>query len=269
MKNIILIISLFSVVILSSCEKVVDIDLKTSESTVVVEGLITDQSGMSYVKLTMSDAYFNAQQAKKVTNAEVKVSDGNTTMNFTQVQPGVYKPDANFAGTTGRTYSLTVTVDGKVFTSQSTLPSVTPIDSITYKYFPENNADGKDSGYYVYASFNEPAGLGNNYKVDLYQNNISKVERPADLILFDDKYIDGRYATDWELPYALEAGDSITLKMYSLDKAGFDFYSAMLDLADAGGLFGKTPANLPTNIKGDAFGYFGASAITVKSVNIK
>lgn len=256
-------------VVLSSCEKVVDVDLKTSESKVVVEGFVVDQPGMSYVKLSMSSAYFDAQHPNMLTNAVVKVNDGTGEISLIQTQPGIYKPDAGFAGEVGRTYNLTVTVDGKTYSAQSTLKSVPVVDSVTYKFFPANNAEGREEGYYAYGSFQEPAGFGNNYRIDLFANNVCKTERPGDIIVFDDKYTDGGYASGWDLPAKFQLGDTITLKMYSLDRPGFDFYTAMYDLAEAGGLFGKSPANVPSNIRGDAFGYFGASSVSEKWVVVK
>jgi len=271
MKNIksLLFIAL-ATVLFTSCEKVVDIDLETSKSKPVVEGLVADQPGMSYVKITMSSAYFDVQQQATVSGAEVEITDGNGVKTiFSETTAGNYMPPAGFVGHVNQSYSLKIVTHGTTLVAHSFMREVTEIESIKTKFFDDNNSEGKEKGYYAYVSFYEIPGLGDSYKIDLYSNGKSLVQRPNDLFYFEDKYIDGGHAVDWEFAQKLQKGDTITMKMYSLTEEGYSFYDALYLVAEAGGMFGKNPANVPTNIQGDAFGYFGASAINTMSAIVE
>lgn len=257
---------LLAVILFSSCEKVVDVKLENSESKPVVEGLVTNQPGMSYVKLTQSGSYFDVQHPEYIGGAVVEISDNNGDITiFHESSPGYYIPDAAFTGKVGQTYTLKVITGNSILMAHSFMRQVAEIEKITTKFFDENNAEGREKGYYAYVSFFELPGEGDSYKIDLYANGESMVKKPGDLFFFDDRFIDGGHAVDWDFDATLKKGDSITMKMYSLSPEGYKFYAAMLDIGEAGGLFGKNPANIPTNIIGDAFGYFGASAISFKS----
>lgn len=263
-------LSILVVVIWSSCEKVVEIDLATSASKPVIEGLVADTPGMSYVKLTRSDSYFNVQNLPKISGAQVTITDdqGVVTL-FTETSPGYYEPAPGFKGEVQATYQLSVMINGALLTSRSTMRPVTPIENIKTIFYDDNNSEGKEKGYYVYVSFYELPGKGDSYKIDMLVNGKSNVLRPDNLFYLNDKYIDGGHAVDFEFNQKVEKNDTIELLMYSLSPEGYQFYDAIYQIASAGGLFGKNPANIPTNISGDAFGYFGASAISSKTAIVQ
>ena len=51
--------------------------------------------------------------------------------------------------------------------------------------------------------------------------------------------------------------------MNSLTAEAFRFYEALINqFKDDGGVFKPSPASPPTNISGDALGFFGASALS-------
>lgn len=271
MKNIFALCFIIIVsAVFTSCEKVVDINLETSSPKLVVEGIVTDQPGMSYIRLSMSDSYFNVQNPSPVASAIVEITDnnGNTTI-FNESAPGFYQPDTSFLGQVSMSYNLKVLVNGKQYTAFATMRKGIEIETVTTKYFDENNSEGKEEGYYVYISFYELPGYGDSYKVDLFVNGQSVMNRPGDLFFFNDKYIDGGHAVDWEFAQKVNKDDTLRLRMYSLTKEGYEFYDAVYAISNAGGLFGKNPANVPTNITGDAFGYFGASAVHEKTAIVQ
>jgi len=271
MKNILSVsVILLAALLFTSCEKVVDIDLETSKSKPVIEGLVANRPGMSYVKISMSGSYFKVNEPSPVSGASVEVTDddGNEII-FTELTPGYYVPSAAFAGKAGQNYSLKVMISRKTYLARSFMREVTEIETITTKFFEDNNQEGKEEGYYAYVSFTELPGEGDSYRIDIYANGRNLTELPGDIFYFNDRFVDGGHAVEWEFVHTLAKGDSITMNMHSLTREGYEFYDAIYQIANAGGLFGKNPANIPTNIQGDAFGYFGASAISTKSIIVE
>src|SRR5689334_6344427 len=148
-----------------SCEKNITVDLPVPEQKIVVEGYIeTGQKAM--VTLTKSSAFFAPVDSASllsylVTNAVVTVSDGTTseqlllTIDTNQYIPVLYKSQT-LTGQEGRTYTLTVVVDGKTLTAVTTIPHAVPLDSVWYK-----EQEGHDSLGFAWAHLTDPDSLGN------------------------------------------------------------------------------------------------------------
>src|SRR4051812_13890627 len=113
MKNyIIVILALISTVTLISCEKTIKLDLRKTESKVVIEGLVTNLDGYQYIKVTRSADFYSTDKPPAVTDATVTVTDDqNGVYNFVynpqhkDGYEGVYLPETPFKGEIGRTYS--------------------------------------------------------------------------------------------------------------------------------------------------------------------
>src|SRR6478609_2678262 len=138
MKNIIITITLIA--IFASCEIPVELDLKQSVPTVVIEGQVTTRLGYQYVRVTRTAGFYDDGATPRVTNANVSVKDnlGNEFLfshnpEGKEDSAGYYLPNQPFAGEIGRTYTLTVEVDGETYTAQDKLFAVSGIDSLSYR----------------------------------------------------------------------------------------------------------------------------------------
>ena len=56
-----------------------------------------------------------------------------------------------------------------------------------------------------------------------------------------------------------QMGDVVTLKLISISEETYEYLQALSETPMQGGLFGKTPANVPSNIEG-GLGWFQASS---------
>jgi hypothetical protein len=119
----------------TSCEKVVDVDLSTSEPRLVIEASIQWLNGTSgneqIVKLSTTAGYFS-NEIPQVIDAVVYITNSsNTVFNFTQdTEPGIYKC-LNFNPVLNETYTLTVIYEGETYTSTEKLlntPTVTRVE---------------------------------------------------------------------------------------------------------------------------------------------
>lgn len=127
-----LLIVLFS---FTSCEKVIDVDLSTSEPRLVIEASIQWLNGTpgneQIVKLSTTTDYFSGE-IPPVTDAVVYITNSsNVVFNFTQdTELGIYKC-LNFIPVVNETYTLTVIYEGETYTSTEKLldtPTVTRIE---------------------------------------------------------------------------------------------------------------------------------------------
>ena len=65
---------LLTLVITSSCEDVIDVELDPAESQLVVDAWLTDQPTNQVIHLTQSQAYFDNSQVAGVIGAAVQVT---------------------------------------------------------------------------------------------------------------------------------------------------------------------------------------------------
>ncbi|WP_276497081.1 DUF4249 domain-containing protein [Pontibacter litorisediminis] len=258
MKKILLYFAAMLVLGLTSCEEVIDYELKTADTKLVVEGLITDQPGPYHVRLTTTKGYLAEGLTPGVNGALVIISDNHgTTDTLRQVSEGLYQT-SKLQGTPGHTYYLRAVVNGQEYTAQSYMPSVAPIDSLTFEY--QTAMDEEDEGYHPIIHFGDPQGKGNYYRWNVVVNGVPE---PDELAVLSDELYDGSYGHA-DMGFALQKGDKLKVEMYGIDKPAYKFWLALVNQQNAsGGPFESTPANAPGNISGGAIGYFGASAVTV------
>ncbi|HEU4717829.1 MAG TPA: DUF4249 domain-containing protein [Bacteroidia bacterium] len=251
---------LFAVFVLlaSSCQKVIDVDLNSKDPQIVIEGNITDQPGPYTVSITQTVNFSESNTFPPVTGATVNIADnvGNSET-LTENSPGVYQTNS-FQGVPGRTYTLTVITNGKTYTAQSTMPSAIPLDSLLLE---PNQSIG--SPYYIIPLFQDPAGKGNYYRCVETINHV----RNNGIFLFDDQFSDGLINGEPILDFTTELAhnDSVDVELQCLDKATYTYFFSLEQT-----LTGQTtaPANPVSNISNHALGYFSAHTVSRKSTVI-
>ncbi|MGL5891211.1 MAG: DUF4249 domain-containing protein, partial [Bacteroidia bacterium] len=211
MKRISLLIVTVAALVFGSCQKVIDIDLNSSDPKLVIECLITDSLSSYTVNLTRTIDYFDGGAIPQVSGAQVVISDdaGNTET-LTESQPGVYVT-ATTQGVAGRTYFLSVTVDGKSYTAQSRMPNEVPFDSVYAEYIPP--LFGGSGGYVVTGAVQDPINETNYYRQRLFFNGRQQ-DTAGTYFLADDRLSNGQYLTFPLFPAFAELGDTVDLEMY-------------------------------------------------------
>jgi hypothetical protein len=156
----------FVMLIMTSCEEDITVDLPVPEPRLVIEGYI-NPGGSAYVFISKSVAYFApvdsaALVSSAVKNAIVTVSDGTITDTLIEPAPdiGYFYISPNLHGEVGKTYSLkVVTETGETATAVTTIHPPVPLDSIWFLPQNENDTLG-----WIWARLTDPAGVQNNYR---------------------------------------------------------------------------------------------------------
>ena len=110
-----------------SCEEEFDLYLPPVEPQLVVDGLITNEYKRHTVFLTLSDNYDLGTPYPKVEGAIVSLNDGDNTFHMNETSAGVYKTDS-LSGEPGRTYTLSITWEGKTYTAQDKMLAVSDVE---------------------------------------------------------------------------------------------------------------------------------------------
>jgi hypothetical protein len=243
---------LFASLSLFSCEKVIDIEFNASEALIVIEGELTDDpSNPQTITISKTTDFQTTNDQLFVSGAVVLITDdaGNSVF-LSETSPGKYQT-TTLAGVPGRTYNLTVTYDGKSYTSSCKMPVKTTLDSLSIL---------KSLGFggvsrSVVPHFQDPAGKGNYYRARMYINN-----EFIESFIYDDEFLDGNYNTQGLQSFNQEIRkyDTVSVQFMNVDK-DVHFYFESLEANSSGPGGGvASPANPKSNIKGGALGYFSA-----------
>lgn len=279
-------IVIISILVLSSCEKVISFKPNSGEPTVIVEATIEDGQP-PVVVLSKSLDYFSEITPELLTNsfindAEIDVSNGTLThrlKEYSIITPEGYKlyyysiDSANlgtaFLGQTATNYSLRVNTGGKEYTATTTIPALTKIiDSLWW----QKSIDNPDTTQVLLMGRAvDPPGFGNYIRYFTSVNGDPFF--PGLNSVFDDQIVDGKtYSVqvekgvdrnteiDFDTYSYFNRGDTVTVKFTNIDKPTFDFWRTMeYSYSSIGNPF-SSPTKVISNIKGGGLGYFGGYA---------
>lgn len=267
MKNslYLLIIGLI-VVFTTSCEKVIDIDLKNADRKYVIEGVLTDQPNSCKVIISQTKAFDENNDFAGVKGAEVLITDeSGVTVALTETAEGVYETNL-VTGIPGNTYNLKVTINGEIFTASSTIPTPVVMDSL----FIRDNTFFNEKIRLANVQFQDPEGKANYYRFVQYINGVKdKTIFVRDDDLFDGRLIDAQLfsRTDDEDDdqNKIESGDEVRVEMFCIDAKVYKYWYS-LDQSARGESESASPANPVSNISGGALGYFSAHTYETKTI---
>lgn len=263
MKNTIYI--LLAVFFLSSCLEVIDLKHDDNAPVLIVDGVITNQPGPHFVKLSTTISFNSSKRALEVEDATVTLSnDLGEEEQLLHIGSGTYQI-TTMQGEVGRTYDLNVDYDGQTYTSQSTMLPVSEIAEMASNFRQATSLS--DAGYYVsMAALVSVPDQINYYRWKVYKSD-SLFSGKEDIIVAEDEYAEGSFEFEFEYPF--ELNDDVKVEMLSLNKDAFDYYNGLTEvLSSDGGLFSPPPVNAPSNISNGALGLFQANAVSTDMIAI-
>lgn len=256
-------------IIFTGCEDVITVELQNAEPQIVIEGTITDGPGPYTVKITKTTDFYEPGIYEKVTGAVVLINDtyrNNDTL--IEKEPGIYYTES-LTPSYNTLYNLEVMTKGEKYEASTELKIPIILDSISVSEGDNPFSDEEIYDIHLYAQDNP--GISDYAKMRIAVNG----EYEKDYYLYEDRLTDGNYLEgilNIEKD-KVNTGDTLTVEMSTINKAGYDFYSTLyqvLATSEEGfSSFTSAPANPKTNLNNGALGYFGAYSISTKSVVIE
>ena len=247
--------------LLTACEKEIDLDYRTVEPHYVAE--VEVKPGLATARLTTTRAVRDSRvEDTYVTGATVTVTmtPGGRSYKLTYKSRGVY--EAKVAGIEGQEYLADIEIDGSHYTSTSTMLSAPVINSfmLTWKDVVSERMLFGD------LRLQDNPTEHNYYFMHLYRNNIGyrwavmrDTSNPGDELqqLFT-------FTTETEIRKEgndeLHEGDRLRLEVRSIDKRAFDYLYSLQTMDNTG-------SNPIENFTGGMLGYFTAyQSETVETV---
>jgi hypothetical protein len=256
----------------TSCEKIVNLDLKTSTAQLVIEANLVDDGLPCQVSLSTTANYTDTNTFTPVRGATITLTDnagGLETLRETAT-PGQYV-GATIKGVSGRTYTLRVETSGAAYVALATLPApVVPFEKLSTQLsvLGTNNIQ-------AVVDYTDPAGQGNSYLFRQYRNG----RLNNTIFLQNDQFTDGNHITQVLRTRAggsadpndldkLVSGDSLRVEMQNLDPGAYEYFRTLNLILTAGGAPSTTPANPKSNFTGGALGYFSPHSRRVRTIKL-
>ncbi len=262
------------VLLVSSCEKNVNLNLPQPPQQICVDGYV--QPGYpAYLFLTNNFAFFGTTSVSQVLSADIvhgahiTVNDGVTTDTMIEAIPtlGLYATP-RMRGLTGRTYNLTVKAEGQTLTAATIILQAIPLDSTWFQV-----QSGMDSLGFIWAILHDPPAPGNCYRwlAQRINKDITRYGHDTTFIppyesVFNDAFINGQKFefnynrgnlpgskatddTDIEGGY-FKKGDTCIVEFCTISNDAYQFFNEYYyQLNNVGNPFGS-PAPVIGNIKG-------------------
>jgi hypothetical protein len=287
-KQIFNIIFLSVLVIFTSCEDVVQVELDAGSKLYVIDAFITDQNQPQTIVITQSDNYFSNQQAPVVSGAQVLLTDktNNAQYTFTYSGNGRYVYDAGTLppiGAVNHVFELNVKVDGFNYTAMATQKRTAVIDSISAIFNDGTGGFGdavpfyncflwardkvdQNADYYWIKTFRNDTLFGSpsdlNTSIDgtngeVFDPNADTLDfTPPGIFLGFNSY---------------QKNDVCKVEIHSISRECYNFLNQAVAQIQNGGLFATTPENVRTNIVTPsgvpikAIGWFNMASVVSKS----
>lgn len=242
-----------------SCEKEIDVELRSVPPRIVIEGIVK-QDQLAKVKVSQTVDFSDNNGYPFLKNAVVKIWDNTGDSEILiQDETGWYTAK-EIKGIIGRTYNMSVLYEDKEYTAVSKMPPLVKLDSLTMYKVPIMD-------YAVpMIHFQDPKGKENEYyRCEVFING-SQLPDMNELVLKTD-LIDGSPVHQF-LPVfthdndndPIKQGDDILIEFQCLDKGAYTFFYTLGDIEES-------LTNPTSNILGGALGYF--MACTVDRMSIK
>lgn len=256
----IFILSIFS---LSSCTDIIELDLKNTKPRIVIEANLNLSDSSFIANLSMSNDFYENGEFKKITNANIKLSNSDgTEYIIPEINDGEYylkniicKPNDEFY--------LTVTdTDGNKYEANAKCPFPSEIALLMPVPFdPPGGGPGNSNDtaqyYQITTLWKDTVNIENYYRIKTYTNDTLNAN---DYVLSDDRSQDGDTLAAISIE-ELYPGDKYKLELLSTDKKYFDYF---LDVAIlySRGPGSTTPYNPKGNFNNGALGYFGIYSVS-------
>jgi len=286
--RLVVLISMF-VVLLTSCEKDIELTLPEPEMKLVVEGWI-EQDSVAVVAITRNSSYFDKVDSAVLANlfildAKVFISDGVQTEQlqldfsnaFQGIWPFVCYKGVNLKGVVGKTYTLTIYAEGDTIIGRTTIPEPATLDSLWWE--PDNNRNpDNDTLGFIWAQYSDNPSVSEFYRIFTKRRGRDNTYIPVFGSVYSDEFFTGKtfsfyisrgiqtltdieaIQNDSELFY-FKKGDTVDVKVTSIDRAHYDFWRTVEQELFTGGNPFVFPAVIRHNVE-NAVGVFGGYGAT-------
>ncbi len=231
-----------------------------------VEGGINTYQKVQYIRLTKPSMDPDSVP-QPLSNAIVKVNDGEKDIAFKETAAGIYSGTVNNNANYNKPYKLIINYNGNEYTATDTLRQVINIIDDYLPLSAVRNSAGNIKGTiprhtfgYLYSSrwliAYSDIPLWNPSKFDemLYYSYTHSLGSPNSLYPL----------TDQNREFELNPADNLTIYKFSLSESYARYLYSLFQETEWKGIFSGVPGKIKGNISGNAVGYFYVTDVDLR-----
>lgn len=245
----------FLIVLITSCEELIEIELNSTELILVAEGVI-ERGEPAWLRLSYTSDYFSNEAANYYENSTAQITDENGNNEILQYEgEGLYR-GKQILGRTNTSYTLNFTEGDNYYQASSTmLPSV-KIKEVWFEQTKIQTLDENKIGYFIHIVYSNIPDQKNYYLFRFYTNG--KLDNNGYSLANSSYYPDDAYLNYKPIRVNFDKGDKVKIQVYSLDENTYNYFNQLNDLL-GGSLEGSsTPYNPKSNFGDGIMGNFTA-----------
>jgi len=252
----VLLIALF-IISFSSCEKEIDVDLRSVEPQISIEGIVKEDQ-LATVRISHTLDFNNNNGYPNLSGAIVSISDDHGNSEVLKQGANGWYTAVDMTGKIGYTYAMSVVYEGQEYTATSKMPPHVSLESVTIKKIA-----AIDNPFVI---LHIPETVGKQYYRALLFIN-GKQDRDLPEFTTNTEVIDKGDRNRWDLQVfsndadidPIKKGDELTIEFQCLDKGAQKFFESLVYAVG-------TPTNPVSNISNGAMGYFSACTVDRKTI---
>jgi hypothetical protein len=248
---------LFLLLLLSCYRDPFDIDTSQFGTSVVIEGVITDQEGPQTVRISRTVKITDSDEFPRVSGAAVSISENSSRpVPLQEITAGIYQT-YDLTGVPGQNYTLTVRIKEETYTASCVMPQPMTLNEMEFEHIHE----GTDL-YEISCSFKDRPDNADFCLFNVYYNR-----HLIDYYLYKDDMTNGQEVVLDNFDIFYGPNDQAIVEILTLDKTIYDFFYTLDVIVNneydevATTLIPMTTLNPTTNLDNGALGYFSAHAI--------
>lgn len=261
MKNFLGYSAVLIILIFSSCEDVVNVDLDESEPRLVIEASITwikgSEGNRQQIRISKTSAFYD-EEIEGVEDAQISItSENGIEFDFTHQENGLYL-NRNFEPVLNAQYELEVLYNDEIYTASEVLIPVSKIDYVEQSQFGGFSGDEIE----VKAYYTDPAETEDYYLFKFRDEDVS-------LEFYEDEFTNGNQIFGYYSTEDIKSGDEIEIEIQGISKSYYEYLFILRSQVGSndGGPFETMPATVKGNIINRTnpdnypFGYFRLSEV--------
>ena len=244
-----------------ACERSKDWPIDAvDDRRLVVEAILTDENRTQEINLATSFQQLNEEEAS-ILQADVRVDANGTIYLFEPdvTNPGRFVSIDEFSVIPNLKYTLRIIWNGIEYNAQSELSEVAPMPEINFTSYRTDSFRLDDNVVPLFSS-NQQA----MYQFDIdWKHLFPEADSEARIFYYTFSTVhNSEFVRPESEVVPFPRGSKVVLIKYGLDDGFGDYIRSLAIETDWNGLFlYGNPENLPTNLSGDALGYFATCAI--------
>lgn len=254
--------------VLCSCEDVVEVELQENPPRLVVDASLLWRKGAPgndhTIRLTTTAPYFE-EDVPPAMGATVSVTDVHgRKFIFEEVAPGIYRNE-NFISSFGNPYELKIEYDGESYLATE---EFIPTPALEYVVQTNNGGFGGDNTE-LRVFYTDPGEMDNYYFFRFLHESLS-------IQIYDDEFTNGNLTFAFFSEEDLDPGEEVGFEIQGISRR---FYNYMFILRSQSGNGGGPFQTQPTTVRGNvvnitnpdnfALGYFRMSEIDYLSYTVE